>query len=95
MQTFAIILLVSALALPFPVTAQSTLTDGQIKEQIIMLSISAYSGRCACPYNKAKNGSKCGKRSAWSKAGGYTPICYQEEITDKMVKSFRERNSLN
>jgi len=71
----------------------SSLSDAQIKERIIQESIAEYPGTCACPFNRARNGSSCGKRSAWSKAGGYAPICYKDEVTDDMIKQWREANN--
>nr|WP_312686820.1 hypothetical protein [Kosakonia sp.] len=67
------------------------LTDAQIKKAIIAESISQYPGTCACPYNQARNGSHCGKRSAWSRAGGYAPVCYDNEVTKEMMDAWRER----
>lgn len=61
-------------------------SDSMIKQQMIQESIASYSGNCPCPYNLAKNGSKCGARSAWSKKGGYAPLCYESDITDEMLK---------
>ena len=49
-------------------------------QQQIDESIAAYPGSCACPYSRAINGSKCGKRSAWSKPGGAEPLCYESDI---------------
>ena len=49
-------------------------------QQQIDESIAAYPGSCACPYSRASNGSKCGKRSAWSKPGGYEPLCYESDV---------------
>lgn len=66
------------------------ISDTQIKENIIKESIAEYPGTCACPINRARNGSSCGKRSAWSKAGGYSPICYKDEVTKEMIKAWRE-----
>lgn len=65
----------------------------QVKQLIIEESISEYPGPCACPFNRASNGSKCGKRSAWSKPGGYSPVCYKDEVTKEMVDDWRKRNS--
>jgi hypothetical protein len=67
----------------------SNLTDDQIREAIIAQSIAEYPGNCPCPYNRAANGSKCGKRSAWSRAGGYAPICYPQEVTEEMIAQYR------
>lgn len=89
--------LLSALLIPFLLSniaaAKSTMSDAQVKQAIIDDSISAYPGVCACPYNSARNGSSCGGRSAWSKAGGYSPICYKKEVTDEMVMQWRESHS--
>ncbi|WP_409307149.1 hypothetical protein [Pectobacterium sp. B1J-3] len=50
-----------------------------------------YPGNCPCPYHSARNGRQCGKRSAWSRQGGYSPICYKYEVTEKMVEEWRKR----
>lgn len=42
----------------------SVLSDEQVKKAIIQESISNYPGNCPCPYNSARNGSRCGGRSA-------------------------------
>ena len=70
----------------------SRLSDEQVKQQIIEESIASYPGVCACPFNSARNGSSCGKRSAWSKAGGYSPVCYTKEVTRDMVAQWRQSN---
>ncbi|MGX4911673.1 hypothetical protein ACUYGN_21105 [Enterobacter chengduensis] len=75
------------------VAKTNILSDAQVKDKIIAESIADYPGVCACPFNQARNGSSCGRRSAWSKAGGYSPICYQNEVTAEMIKEWRERNS--
>jgi hypothetical protein len=67
-------------------------TDDQVKQLIIQESIASYPGNCPCPYNRAANGSKCGKRSAWSRAGGYSPLCYPEEVTPNMIQDWRRQN---
>ena len=36
-------------------------------------------GSCDCPYDRASNGSRCGGRSAYSRPGGRSPICYVSE----------------
>jgi len=71
--------------------AVTPISDAQIKQRIIEESIAAYPGPCACPFNQARNGSSCGKRSAWSKAGGYDPICYASEVTPEMIKAWRRQ----
>lgn len=76
------------------VQAKNTrLSDEQVKQQIIEESIASYPGTCACPFNTARNGSSCGRRSAWSKAGGYAPICYKKEVTKEMIAQWRQSNN--
>lgn len=73
-----------------PADAAKTLTDAQIKQKIIQASLANYPGPCPCPYNTARNGSHCGGRSAYSKPGGYNPICYPSDVTSDMVKKYRQ-----
>lgn len=35
-----------------------------------------YTGRCDCPYDRMRNGRLCGGRSAYSRPGGRSPVCY-------------------
>ena len=53
-----------------------------VKRQMIQESISRYPGNCACPYQYASNGTSCGRRSAYSRPGGYAPLCYEADISD-------------
>lgn len=88
------VVLVLSLTIATPSFAKkSVLSSEQVKQLIIEESISEYPGPCACPFNRASNGSKCGKRSAWSKPGGYSPVCYKDEVTKEMVDDWRKRNS--
>ncbi len=34
---------------------------------------------CDCPYDIAKNGSRCGGRSAYSRPNGYEPKCFLDD----------------
>lgn len=66
------------------------LSDDEIREILIQRSIASYSGNCPCPYNRASNGSRCGKRSAYSRPGGASPLCYPSDVTDAMVERYRQ-----
>jgi hypothetical protein len=70
------------------------ISDQQIVQNIINESIANYSGRCPCPYNRASNGSSCGKRSAYSRAGGYAPLCYASDISTEMVSSYKRNHGI-
>jgi hypothetical protein len=66
----------------------------EIRQQMIRESIASYPGNCPCPYNLARNGSRCGKRSAWSRRGGYSPLCYPTDISDSMVKDYKKSHGI-
>jgi hypothetical protein len=78
---------------PAQASKEKPLTDAQIRQILIDESIAAYEGHCPCPYSKARNGSLCGKRSAYSKPGGAEPLCYAKDVTDDMVRDYREAHS--
>ncbi len=84
------LLFLMGLALSFSVEAKQAPSTEQIKQKIIQESIEDYPGNCPCPYNTASNGSRCGKRSAYHRAGGYTPICYPEDVTTQMIKKYQQ-----
>lgn len=67
-------------------------TDAQIREALIQQSIASTPGNCPCPFNTAANGSRCGKRSSYSRGGGYSPVCYPEDVTTEMIREYRSRN---
>lgn len=79
----------AALVAPMPAVARDS--DAAIKRRIIRASIAAYPGNCPCPYNTASNGSSCGRRSAWSRAGGYAPLCYPSDVTAADIRAYRRR----
>ena len=60
-------------------------TYSKTQEQMIQESIAQYPGKCPCPYSIMSNGKKCGKRSAYSKPGGYEPLCYISDIKKKII----------
>lgn len=87
------LLLLAGLCVAFGAEAkQSSQSVEAIKQKIIQQSIENYPGNCPCPYNTASNGSRCGKRSAYNRAGGYAPLCYPEDVSDRMVKEYKGRS---
>lgn len=68
--------------------------DARIREILIEQSISSYAGNCPCPYNTARNGSRCGGRSAYSRPGGASPLCYPDDVTDAMVRRYRRSHGV-
>lgn len=37
----------------------------------------SYTGTCDCPYDRMRNGRRCGGNSAYSRPGGWAPACYR------------------
>jgi hypothetical protein len=86
-------LVLAGLLLASIVAAQPprTLSDAQVRQLIIQESMSAptrETARAHSIYDGA--GRSCGARSAWSRAGGAQPICYDREISTEQVKRYRE-----
>lgn len=67
------------------------LSDSQIRDLIVAESKASYPGNCPCPENLDRAGRRCGARSAWSKPGGRTPICYAKEVSEEQVRQYRQR----
>jgi hypothetical protein len=72
-------------------TSKSKKTDAQIRQQMISASIASYAGNCPCPYNTDRAGRSCGRRSAYSRPGGRSPLCYAADVTQKMVDDYRKK----
>jgi len=76
------------------ITFSETISDQQIAQEIIRESLANYRGNCPCPYNIASNGSSCGRRSAYSRPGGYAPICYAGDISQRMIADYKRKNGI-
>lgn len=85
-MAFYALALLSASPLSYSATVHS---DAAIRKEIIKQSVAAYPGVCACPYSTMRNGRRCGRRSAYSRPGGYAPLCYPDDVTDRMVQRYR------
>ena len=44
---------------------------------------------CACPEDRMRNGRACGRRSAYSKPGGASPLCYIKDVTAQEIADYR------
>jgi len=76
------------------ISFSNPISDQQIIQNIISESIANYSGNCPCPYNRASNGSSCGRRSAYSKPGGYAPVCYAQDVTPAMISTYKHKHGI-
>jgi hypothetical protein len=77
------------------VSAMAKVTPAE-RQAVVRDSIAAYLATghpCACPYNTARNGSTCGRRSAYSRPGGAAPLCYPADVTDEMVFDWRRTHT--
>ena len=78
--------------LPAPVEDSSAArTDDEIKRVLINQSLGSYSGNCPCHYNTDRAGRSCGKRSAYSRPGGASPLCYSFDVSQTMVDDYRTK----
>jgi hypothetical protein len=48
---------------------------------------------CACPDDSMRNGRACGGRSAYSRPGGASPLCYPSDVTAAMIEAYRQRQA--
>ena len=74
--------------------ADDKISDDEIKTVLIQQSIQAYGGECPCPYSKSPKGVPCGLNSAYSKIDRFTILCYSSNVTQKMIKEYRDKNGL-
>jgi hypothetical protein len=90
-----ILVALALFGIAIPATAQSVaLTDGDIADIMVRESRNQYhaTGKpCACPDDSARNGSACGGRSAYSRPGGASPLCYRSDVTAAMMDVYRRQ----
>lgn len=60
-----------------------------IVARLLEESRASYPGNCACPDDVDKRGHRCGARSAYSRPGGYAPLCYPRDVTAEMIAEYR------
>ena len=73
------------------VTAAPQISASEIRRILVSRSIGSYSGSCPCPYNRDRAGRSCGRRSAYSRPGGASPLCYPGDVSDSAVAAYRTR----
>lgn len=61
-----------------------------IVARLLAESRASYPGNCACPDDVDKRGHRCGARSAYSRPGGYAPLCYPRDVTAEMIAEYRK-----
>ena len=68
--------------------ADCGLPETAIKKAMIAESLANYPGNCPCPYNADRRGRACGGRSAYSRPGGYAPLCYDSDISSEAAAAW-------
>lgn len=67
-------------------------SDRDVRRILMRRSIASYSGSCPCPYHRDRAGRSCGRRSAYSRPGGASPLCYESDVTRAMIRAYRARD---
>jgi hypothetical protein len=94
MRLHRTILAAMLLAVSASVSMAAPMSDDDIREAVIAESIASYPGNCPCPFNTDRAGRRCGGRSAHSRAGGNSPICYPGEVTPEQIRAYRARHGV-
>lgn len=85
---------------PFADTAQESaeansdpfatrLSDEAVRVAIVQHARAAYYGSCPCPDSIDRGGRRCGGRSAYSRPGGASPLCFASDVSDEFVSAYR------
>ncbi len=61
------------------------LTNDEVRELMIQMSITRYPGNCACPYSPDAIGGICGTESAYYQPGGFRIKCFFRDISSEEV----------
>ena len=69
------------------------ISNSEIKQSLIDQSRGSYHGSCPCPYDLDRAGRRCGRRSAYNRPGGHSPLCYEHDISSEMLK--KEKMAIN
>lgn len=69
------------------------LSSARVRQLIIAESLRSYGGSCPCPYNVDRAGRRCGGRSAYSRPGGASPVCYASDVSDADVEHYLARRN--
>jgi hypothetical protein len=87
-----IIAAVALIILTGAATAQRAPSDQEIAQAIIRECLAIYHAErpCACPEDVAKNGSRCGRRSAYDRPGGAAPRCYVKDVKPAEIAGYRD-----
>lgn len=66
-------------------------SNSEVRQLIIDESVSNYPGNCPCSYFTDSAGRRCGRRSAYNRAGGFSPLCFPNDVSDVRVAGYRKQ----
>ena len=66
------------------------LSDDAIRREFIRESIVRYPGSCPCPFNLDRAGRRCGERSAHSRPGRASLLCYPADVPASAITAYRQ-----
>jgi hypothetical protein len=78
-----------AAAVSLAPTARAQASDQAVVAEIIQASAAAYPGNCRCPDDVNRAGRRCGGTSAYSRAAGWKPLCYAQDVTSDLIDAWR------
>ena len=83
------------LFLPTVCLGIKSMTDTEIKEEIVKGSTNDFEGECPCPFSKDQAGKECGDKSAYFVYQSVNrPICFVDDITQDQVKAYRRKYNI-
>jgi hypothetical protein len=70
---------------------RASMSGATIAATIVRMCLDQYHSHapCACPYDVDRGGHSCGRRSAYDRPGGYSPVCFARDVTPGMIADFR------
>jgi hypothetical protein len=89
MITIRSIICAAALCIASSTAFSAQMSDAQVKKAVIAESIASTPGNCPCPYNTDRRGHSCGRRSSYSRAGGYGPMCFPADVKAADISQYR------
>jgi hypothetical protein len=80
------------LALTSMASAQSAMTDDQIRAELMKSSREAVyktGNTCACPDDKRKNGKRCNAKAAYSRSQATSVFCSPGDVTARDIERYK------
>jgi len=86
---------VIVLALAFVIANSAiaaAMTDNEVRHAIVHESKVRYANICACPYAARSHAKICNAGSGMARHIEVAPVCYSKDVTEQMIRDWRQRN---